>query len=77
MKLCRECGKRPWPYLIALFIASFSAFLTWLTLESAGFSADVIRWWSGAVFVIVTALLVSYMIACMRRHCGHERGFSH
>ena len=77
MKLCRECGKRPWPYLMALFIAAFSAFLTWLTLESAGLPADSVRWWSVGVFLTVAVLLVSYMISCIRRHCGHERRFSH
>jgi hypothetical protein len=62
---------------MALFIASFSAFLTWLTLESAGLPPDAIRWWSAGVFLTVAVLLVSYMISCIRRHCGHQRGFSH
>ncbi len=77
MKLCSECGKKPWPYLMAVFIASFSAFLTWLTLQSAGLSPSAIWWGSAGVFVVVTVLLVSYMVSCIRRHCGHERRFSH
>jgi|GEM_PF-6030358 len=36
MKLCCECRKKPWPYALVLFISSFVAFVTWLTLSAAG-----------------------------------------
>lgn len=73
MKLCRDCRQRVWPYLIVIFVASFAAFLTWLTLASAGAEPHVKMWWSGGAFLSVCVILLSYMISCMRRHCGHGR----
>jgi hypothetical protein len=72
MKACRECVQKPWPYLIALFIATFSAFLTWLTLASAGVPVATNRLWSGGVFFVVILFLMMYMVSCLRRHCGHQ-----
>ena len=72
MKLCGDCQRKPWPYLIVVFVGGFSAFLTWLALNSAGVPPAANKWWSLSAFVVVSSLLLSYMISCMRRHCGHE-----
>ena len=74
MKLCEECRKKPWPFLIAIIIALFVAFLTSLTLGAAGLTADANRLWTAGVFIGVIAVLLSYMVVCMRRHCreGHH-----
>ena len=72
MKLCPKCRKTPWPFLFALFIAGFTAFLTWLILLYSQFDVTH-RWvWSGVVFVAAAATLVHYVISCMKRHCRHH-----
>ena len=76
MRLCADCHMTPWPYLLAVFISGFVAFLTWLTLEYKEISATTAAWLTAAVFCAVLAFLLSYMVACMRRHCGHD-GASH
>jgi hypothetical protein len=55
-----------------LFIAGFTALLTWLTLAAAGVPDGVNRWWTGGVALTVFGLLAGYMVACMRRHCHHD-----
>ena len=72
MKLCADCRKTPWPYVIALFIAGFTAFLTWLTLASAGINPNENRWWTAGMFLGVFGLIMTYMLSCMRRHCRHD-----
>jgi hypothetical protein len=72
MRLCRECRRSPWPYMIALFIAGFSGFLTWLTLSTTGLAPEANAWVTAGVFLTVLALLLTYMVSCMRRHCGHS-----
>lgn len=73
MKLCASCQKY-WPYLIPFVIASFIALLTWLTLGSEGLETNVKILWCAGIFVAVAGGLMSYMVACMRRHCGHGHG---
>ena len=72
MKLCQDCRRTPLPYAIAAVIAAFISFLTWFMLAFAGVSPDVNRWWTLGSFVAVYALLIAYMLSCMRRHCGHD-----
>jgi len=71
--VCRETTKRPWIYLIVVFVASFSAFVTWLSLDSAGIQTNVNRLWSGGVFILVSIILILYYFSCMRRYCMHRR----
>ena len=72
MKLCGECRKKPWPYLLVVFISTFVAFVTSLTLTAAGLTPQAVRWWTVFSFVAAAGVLLSYMVACMRRHCAHD-----
>jgi apolipoprotein N-acyltransferase len=76
MKLCGECRKKPWPYVLVVFISTFVAFVTWLTLSAAGLAPEANRWWTALAFLIAGGVLFIYMMSCMRRHCaddGHAR----
>jgi len=73
MKLCGKCRKKPWPYAIALFISGFVAFVTWWTPAAAGVSAEAGRWWTGIAFLVAVAMLLGYMVSCMRRHCAEDQ----
>jgi hypothetical protein len=78
MKLCAQCHHTPWPYLFALFISGFTAFLTWFTLAYSHFDATERLLGSIGIFLAADATLTHYMMACMKRHCRHQdRGFSH
>ncbi len=70
--ICREAKKRPWVYLIVVFLSGFSSFLTWLALDSAGVPHEAIRWWSGGIFLGVAIVLLSYYAFMMRRYCAHH-----
>ncbi len=70
MKICRECKKRPWAFLIVVFVAAVASFVTWLALASAGVSPQINKWWSAGAFVAVAIILLTYVISCMRRHCS-------
>ncbi len=72
MGLCSECNKKIWPYAIVLLVASFAAFLTWLTLSASGAVEVTVRWFSFAAFVVVGGALLGYMLCCLRRHCRHD-----
>lgn len=72
MGICPHCGQRLWPFLVAVFVAAFIAFLTALTLASVGMAGPVAFAWSAAVFLGVVVLLSLYMANCMRRHCRHD-----
>jgi hypothetical protein len=73
MKLCGECRKNPWPYVLVVFISTFVAFVTWLTLSAAGLKPDANRWWTALAFLVAGGVLFSYMVSCMRRHCADDR----
>ena len=73
MKLCCECRRKPWPYALVLFISSFVAFVTWLTLSAAGVGAQIKIWSTVGIFLIIAALLIHYMLACMSRHCADDQ----
>jgi hypothetical protein len=72
MKLCSQCRKTPWPFLFALLLAGFAAFLTWLTLLTSQFDATDRLLMTGAVFLATAGTLSHYMVSCMRRHCRHH-----
>lgn len=72
MGLCSECNKKIWPYAIVLLVATFAAFLTWLTLSASGAVAETVSWFTGVAFVVVGGVLLSYMLCCLRRHCRHD-----
>ncbi len=73
MKLCCECRRKPWPYALVLFISSFVAFVTWLTMSAAGADGQTRLWSSVGMFLIVAVVLINYMLGCMRRHCADDR----
>jgi hypothetical protein len=73
MKLCTQCRKTPWPFLFALFIASVSAFLTWLMLSFAAFDATGQLIGSVLMFIAAATTLIHYVISCMKRHCKHDK----
>nr|VFK29110.1 MAG: hypothetical protein BECKMB1821G_GA0114241_104516 [Candidatus Kentron sp. MB]VFK30917.1 MAG: hypothetical protein BECKMB1821I_GA0114274_101911 [Candidatus Kentron sp. MB]VFK75740.1 MAG: hypothetical protein BECKMB1821H_GA0114242_103023 [Candidatus Kentron sp. MB] len=77
MKLCRSCYKNGWPYFLVFFIASFVALLTWLTLSTEDISNGIKLLCSAGAFLLIFVVLLSYMIACMRRHCGHHKDHGH
>lgn len=72
MRLCAECRSKIWPYAIVILVASFSGFITWLTMSVTGASETAIRMVSACVFVGVGGLLLGYMLCCLRRHCRHD-----
>jgi apolipoprotein N-acyltransferase len=79
MKLCPECSNSPWPFVMVVFLASFIAFITWLTLSLSELGAVERLAGSLAVFVAVAGTLVHYVLSCMKRHCRHgpETGHTH
>lgn len=77
MKLCPECGRSPWPFMMVLFIAGISTFITWLTLTYSQFGLAERVAGSGLVFLAVGGTLLHYVISCMRRHCRHEKQTGH
>jgi hypothetical protein len=75
-KVCQESKKRLWVYLIVVFIASFSSYVTWLTLDTAGVPSGSNKWWSGGVFILVAIILLLYFISCMRRYSSQGHSFA-
>lgn len=75
-KVCQESKKRLWVYPIVVFIASFSSYVTWLTLDAAGIPSVTNKWWSGGVFILVAIILLVYIMSCMRRYCSQEHTFA-
>ena len=73
MKLCCDCRKKPWPYALVLFISSFVAFVTWLTLSAAGVGEQTKLFSTVIIFLLIAIVLINYMLACMRRHCADDR----
>ena len=72
MKLCSKCRKNLWPYALILFISSFIAFVTSLTLSAAGIRPEHNFWWSAGAFLAASVTLLTYMVSCMRRHCHDD-----
>lgn len=69
--LCPQCRNSPWPYLMVLFLAGFSAFLTWLIATFANLAVPERFIASLLAFLVVGGGLLAYVISCMRRHCRH------
>ena len=73
MSLCGKCRKKPWPYALVLFISTFVAFVTWLTLSLTAFTHDARLLLTAAAFLTAAVVLFSYMISCLRRHCSDDK----
>ena len=73
MSLCGKCRKKPWPYAMVLFISTFVAFVTWLTVSAAGFTHDARVWLTVAAFLVAAVVLFGYMVSCLRRHCSDDQ----
>lgn len=73
MSLCGKCRKKPWPYALVLFISTFVAFVTWLTLSAVGFAPYVRTLLTVGAFLVAAAVLFGYMISCLRRHCADDQ----
>lgn len=71
MKLCRQCGRSPLPFLVVIFIAGVSSFLTSLTLTYSQFGTIEVIAGSSAVFLAVAGTLLHYVHNCIKRHCRH------
>lgn len=72
-KLCSNRTRRIWPQLIAVFLATFIASLTWLAMDSAGVQSDQRIWWSAAAFLVSVVSILAYMANCIRRYCERDR----
>ena len=75
--LCGKCRRKPWPYLMVLFISTFIAFVTWLTLSAADLPASSRNIMTAGAFLIAVGVLLSYMVSCMRRHCADDQHSLH
>jgi len=73
MSLCGKCRKNPWPYALVVFISTFVAFMTWLTLSLTGLTPDARVLLTAGAFLTAVVILLSYMISCMRRHCSDDQ----
>ena len=74
MKICGGCKKKMFPVAMVIFLSTFIAFVTWLTLSAAGLPDSANRLWTFGAFFIAAAILGSYMVSCIRRHCFDEHG---
>ena len=72
MKCCAECRKKPWPYMFAVSMALFISFVTWLTTGVSSLSVDARYWVTSVIFIMVAALMTSYLLCCMSRHCDED-----
>lgn len=72
MKICAKCYSAIWPYLIALFIASITGFLTWLILGYSDFDATEQIFIAAGMFLVTGVSLAHYMMICVQRHCHHN-----
>lgn len=75
MKLCRDCRRTPWPFIMVAFISTLISFVTWLALGLAQWDAPIRLLGTAGVFAAVGGTLTHYVLSCMRRHCaqlGHQ-----
>ena len=85
MKFCPECSNSPWPFVMVFFLASVSAFVTWLTLSYSQLGTLGQIAGSAVAFMAFGGTLLHYVLSCMRRHCrhgqreqaGHKQGAAH
>jgi len=72
MNFCAKCHFTIWPYLIAVFIAGVTAFLTWVILGYSDFDVIERTLIIVATFLATGVSLSYYMMMCMQRHCHHN-----
>jgi hypothetical protein len=48
-----------------------------LTLSAAGITPEANRWLTAGAFLFAGAILLTYMLNCMRRHCGEDHHHHH
>jgi hypothetical protein len=77
MKVCPDCSKSPLAFFMVFFIASVSAFLTWLTLSYSEFEFLERVGGSTIVFLAVGGTVLHYVLGCMKRHCRHGKHPGH
>ena len=58
--------------MFALAMAVFIGFMTWLTTGITSLSVDARYWITSIAFIIVTALMTSYLLCCISRHCDED-----
>lgn len=73
MKLCPKCGRSPWPFVMVLGMATFTAVITWITLGLSMDQPTPRAIASGVVFLAVGGTLLHYVLQCLRRHCRHGK----
>nr|VFJ94680.1 MAG: hypothetical protein BECKH772A_GA0070896_1007514 [Candidatus Kentron sp. H]VFJ94962.1 MAG: hypothetical protein BECKH772B_GA0070898_1006914 [Candidatus Kentron sp. H]VFK01833.1 MAG: hypothetical protein BECKH772C_GA0070978_1007314 [Candidatus Kentron sp. H] len=71
IKPCKSCNSK-WPYVFVVFLATFVSLLTWLTLATEDLSTTTKVTSSLGAFFVVSIILLSYVVTCLRRHCGHD-----
>lgn len=72
MKLCPKCNHSPWPFVMILFIATVTGFLTWLVLELSVPEVGPRVGAAALVFLAVGGTLLHYVLDCLKRHCRHD-----
>lgn len=77
MKLCSRCSQTFLPFFVVFFVASISAYLTWLTLSYSEFGTLELVVGSGFMFIAVGGTLLHYVISCLKRHCNHGSRHQH
>jgi hypothetical protein len=76
VKLCGHCIKRPWPFLVVLFVTAVPTFLVWMTLRGKDLATEMVYSWTALTFAIVGSVMLTYVVTCLRRHCSHEHSAS-
>jgi hypothetical protein len=57
---------------MVFFLASISAFMTWLTLSYSQFGHIERLAGTAVVFLAVGGTLTHYVLSCIKRHCRHD-----
>jgi hypothetical protein len=58
--------------MFAVSMALFISFVTWLTTGVSSLSVDARYWVTSVIFIMVAALMTSYLLCCMSRHCDED-----
>lgn len=72
MSCCKECRKKPWPYLIALTFSIAIAYMTWLTMGVTDLSRMTRYWISVSAFLVFGSVMLGYLLCCISRHCDED-----
>jgi hypothetical protein len=62
---------------MVFFVASVSAFVTWLTLSYSQLETISRIGGTGIVFLAVAGTLLHYVFSCLKRHCRHGNHTEH